>query len=82
AFGDAARVPDPTAGETFQRSKLAWTERNDPPHRAALVRNRALLDIRRTVIAPLLAGRFFGAAVGQGTDVVDITWKFDTGDLR
>ena len=82
AFSDAGSVPDPTALATFERSKLAWAERDTPPHRDALARNRALLTTRRTMIAPLLAGRFLGASAGQGTDLLDIIWRFDTGDLR
>lgn len=81
AFSNADSVPDPTADATFERSKLAWAERDEPPHRDALARNRALLNVRRTAIGPLLAGRFLGASAEEA-DTLDVTWRFDTGDLR
>lgn len=42
-----ATVPDPQAGETFQRSKLRWAEREQEPHRSVLDLYHDLLRLRR-----------------------------------
>jgi len=65
-FGDPealARIPDPNAPASFERSKLAWNELERPGHRERLERYRQLLAVRRAHIAPRLArlqsgGRF------------------------
>ncbi|MGZ3532551.1 MAG: alpha-amylase family glycosyl hydrolase [Vulcanimicrobiaceae bacterium] len=49
-------IPDPSAAETFQKSKLQWQEIERPEHRASLEFYRDLLHIRREAIAPRLAG--------------------------
>jgi maltooligosyltrehalose trehalohydrolase len=47
-FGwDPEQVPDPQAEETFQRSKLDWSEVERSPHRERLAFYRALLKLRR-----------------------------------
>jgi maltooligosyltrehalose trehalohydrolase len=47
AFGwDAASVPDPQAPETFDRSRLDWTERARGPHADVLAWHRALIRLR------------------------------------
>jgi maltooligosyltrehalose trehalohydrolase len=49
AFGwDPSGVPDPQAPETFERSRLRWQERADPPHAPLLEWYRALIALRRT----------------------------------
>jgi maltooligosyltrehalose trehalohydrolase len=58
AFSDPEqrdRIPDPSAVETFERSKLAWDELAREPHRAWLDYYRRLLAIRRDEIAPRIA---------------------------
>ncbi len=55
AFADPEqrdRIPDPSAPETFERSKLRWDEREAEPHRSWLEYYRRLLAIRRDEIAP------------------------------
>jgi maltooligosyltrehalose trehalohydrolase len=42
-----ARIPDPQAPETFERSRLRWNERTSPPHAASLALYTALLTLRR-----------------------------------
>ena len=42
----AARIPDPQADATFERSRLNWDERGEPAHAAALSLHRALLRLR------------------------------------
>ena len=50
------RIPDPTAVETFEQSKLDWSEKERSPHREILAETRHLLALRRDEIAPRLAG--------------------------
>lgn len=48
SFGwDPEEVPDPQAEETFLRSKLAWDERDDEPHRSMLAWYRELIRLRK-----------------------------------
>ena len=49
-----ARIPDPQAVETFEGSKLDWTELAHPPHREALAWYRRLLRVRRAIVIPVL----------------------------
>jgi maltooligosyltrehalose trehalohydrolase len=47
AFGwKPKEVPDPQARETFERSKLDWTELEDQPHAALLDWHRRLIQLR------------------------------------
>jgi maltooligosyltrehalose trehalohydrolase len=49
AFSDPdarARIPDPQALDTFERSKLRWQEREFEPHAGVLLLYRALLGLR------------------------------------
>jgi hypothetical protein len=71
AFADPAlreRIPDPQAAETFERSKLRWAERTEPPHAGVLALYRALLALRRAEPALRARGRehFAVAALGEG----------------
>jgi len=45
-------VPDPQAPATFERSKLDWTEIDEPSHQAMLEWYRSLLGLRRRLPAP------------------------------
>ncbi|MGA8528145.1 MAG: DUF3459 domain-containing protein, partial [Acidobacteriaceae bacterium] len=48
AFGwDPAEVPDPQALATFERSKLNWEERSQPPHAEMLAWYRELIALRK-----------------------------------
>ncbi len=52
-FGwDAERVPDPQDPRTFDRSKLAWGELDEPFHRRMLEWYRKLIRLRRRLPAP------------------------------
>jgi maltooligosyltrehalose trehalohydrolase len=46
-----AEVPDPQAVETFERSKLNWTERDKEPHAGLLAWHRRLIELRREIPA-------------------------------
>ena len=49
AFGwNPADIPDPQSPATFQRSKLNWDERRQPPHAAMLDWYRQLIALRRS----------------------------------
>ncbi|HEY7096758.1 MAG TPA: malto-oligosyltrehalose trehalohydrolase [Terriglobales bacterium] len=50
-----ASIPDPNNAETFERSKLNWTETQQPDHSAQLALYRKLLAIRHSAIIPRLA---------------------------
>ncbi len=44
-------VPDPQAVETFERSKLNWTESDKEPHASLLAWHRRLIELRREIPA-------------------------------
>jgi maltooligosyltrehalose trehalohydrolase len=44
-------VPDPQAPETFERSKLNWSEQNKEPHSGLLAWHRRLIQLRREIPA-------------------------------
>lgn len=81
AFADpaaAARIPDPQAAVTFERSRLDWSERESPPHAATLRFTRQLLRLRRA--GALLARddwEGFGAAAA-GPDAI-VAWRRQPG---
>ncbi len=51
-----ARIPDPTAPETFLSSKLDWAEAGVPEHAAMRAFTRGLLHLRHRVLIPRLRG--------------------------
>ena len=56
-FGwDPDRVPDPQDPRTFDRSKLMWTELDEPFHRRMLEWYRQLIQLRRRLTARGFAG--------------------------
>ena len=81
SFG--SEVPDPTAVETFERSKLDWRELQQAPHTTILDDTRALLDLRRREIVPLMASAFIEATYErQGAGGLEVIWRFEDGTLR
>ena len=56
------RIPDPSSAETFQASKLDWTERDKLEHAGWLSFYRELLSIRHKKIVPCLDGITGGLA--------------------
>ncbi len=84
AFARAAPVrtiPDPTAPESFEHSKLRWDERGDPAHRAWLDEHRQLLGPRMREIVPRIAG-VRGADAGFaciGERGLCARWRLDDG---
>jgi maltooligosyltrehalose trehalohydrolase len=86
AFADPdanARIPDPTAPETFERSRIDWAEAGRGSHAAVRKETRDLLQVRRAEIVPLLQSRFLGGSYALPTpNCLDVLWRFDTGSLR
>ncbi len=78
-----ADLPDPMAESTFRQSKINWAKADTDEGRKARLRLRALADIRRKHVAPLLAGSAPVAGVAhplpQGQVAVD--WRFPHGLL-
>jgi maltooligosyltrehalose trehalohydrolase len=63
AFGwNPEEIPDPQAIETFERSKLNWSERDKEPHAGLLEWHRRLIELRRK-IPSLSDGRLEGVRV-------------------
>jgi malto-oligosyltrehalose trehalohydrolase len=92
-FADAetrARIPDPQGEETYRRSILDWRVPERSPHRDWVDFHRALLELRRRLVVPLLAGDVVPAArwapVGgktAGGTGLEVEWRFPgRGDLR
>lgn len=58
AFADPTKreaIPDPSAADTFERSRLRWDELEREPHARWLALYRRLLEIRAREIAPRIA---------------------------
>jgi maltooligosyltrehalose trehalohydrolase len=53
SFRWAGEVPDPQAAETFERSKLDWSELTRPPHDEILDWHRRLIALRAARSTPL-----------------------------
>jgi maltooligosyltrehalose trehalohydrolase len=74
-FGwDAERVPNPQDPRTFDRSKLAWGELDEPFHRRMLEWYRELIRLRRRLPAP---GGSAGGGVRVQVDAESRTVAFD-----
>ena len=70
----AARIPDPNAEATFLSAKLAWDERERPPHAARLALVRELLALRRQHLVPLLAALRHGGYFSVEGSVLRAGW--------
>lgn len=78
-----ARIPDPTAEETFRASVLDWRRRDDPAHQAMLEHYRRLLHLRLGEIVPRLRGigDHAGRIVWRDGTAMAITWRLGDGSL-
>jgi malto-oligosyltrehalose trehalohydrolase len=74
-----ARIPDPTAVATFERSVLDWSVRERPLHRAALERTKELLSLRAREIVPRLSGTRAGTWRVLGEKAVEVRWTMGDG---
>lgn len=78
-FGwDPNRVPDPQDPRTFDSSKLAWGELDEPSHRRMLEWYRDLIRLRRRLPAPRGSA---GGGVHVQVDAETRTLAFDRGSL-
>ena len=81
SFGE--HVPDPTAQDTFARSRLDWDERSRPAFAEVLAETKALLATRRREVLPLMNGAFLHASYRRmGAGGLEVTWLFEEGTLR
>ena len=81
----SALIADPNAESTFEESKLDWRKMHLPRHRARLQFLRALLEVRRREIVPLIAriGGNAGSFELFGESAFSVTWRLaDGGALR
>ncbi|MBV9861305.1 MAG: malto-oligosyltrehalose trehalohydrolase [Alphaproteobacteria bacterium] len=72
-----AEIPDPTAPETFCRSRLDWAERGGSEHVRWFQRYRRLIALRIREIAPRLSGRLSCAGEWRllGDEAVLVRWR-------
>jgi len=78
-----ARIPDPTAEETYRRSILDRSVRERSPHRDWLAFYRALIALRAREIVPRLAGIGSGGASArvQGDHALIVEWRLRDGSI-
>ena len=82
SFKSFEKVPDPTSAETFDRSKLDWSETAQDPYEAILAETRALLALRQKEIVPLMVGSFIESAYERiGAGGLSVTWRFEGGTI-
>lgn len=75
------KIPQPTASETYQLSKLAWGELDQEPHRQWLEYHRRLLQIRNRHIVPRLNGIGGGQADYRllNDTALTVQWRLNDG---
>lgn len=75
------RIPDPLSLETFQMSKLDWSEIEAAEHREWHKFYRDLLQVRRAEIVPRLKaiGGYAGTCEILGPQAVHVAWALDDG---
>jgi maltooligosyltrehalose trehalohydrolase len=81
AFADPAaraRIPDPNARSTFDRSRLPWHEAGSSHHAARLALVGRLLALRHAQLVPRLPGLRAGESRGAGP-VIQVTWPLAGG---
>ncbi|WP_248281398.1 malto-oligosyltrehalose trehalohydrolase [Azoarcus sp. TTM-91] len=73
---EVARIPDPSADETFRASKLDWLAREQPEAQAWLAFYRNLLELRRTMVVPRMPWLVPGRCGVQfaGDEAFDLRW--------
>jgi malto-oligosyltrehalose trehalohydrolase len=75
-------IPDPNAVETFERSKLRWSEVGEPGHKEWHELYRDLLQLRRTHITPRLGALRKGGAFSLvGEAGLRVEWAFEDGAI-
>ena len=75
-------VPDPTAEDTFERSKLDWSETGREPHAGILRETTSLLALRHAEIMPLLHTAFVESRYTRhGAGGLEVVWRFEMATL-
>jgi maltooligosyltrehalose trehalohydrolase len=65
-------IPDPQAADTFESSRLNWTERDHPAHRSVLELHRALIALRLDHPALGAGSELEGSAFAVDDDTVAV----------
>ncbi len=77
------KVPDPTALDTFERSRIDWSEAQRAPFSATLAETKSLLALRKRDIVPLLRTSFIDSRYERhGDGGLEVIWRFEDGTLR
>lgn len=76
-YGDD--VPDPLSADTFKSAVLDWRERDGGAGAQRLALVSRLLQIRRNMIVPRLAGARFGTAAVADDGMLTATWRLGDG---
>ncbi len=82
ALNDPAQrkaIPDPTAKDTFERSRLDWDESGAPPHAEWLAFMTDLIALRRRELVPRLSGMQSGAVRMLDDSGFVISWPLARG---
>ncbi|GAC1303564.1 MAG: malto-oligosyltrehalose trehalohydrolase [Vulcanimicrobiaceae bacterium] len=76
-----ARIPDPSARATFERSVLRWSERTVAPHAAWLAYYRDVLRVRTAEIVPRIANARGRESRYERFDTTGLraSWSLDDG---
>lgn len=76
-----ARIPDPTAPETFLASKLDWSEAQAPGHAEMRAWTRRLLHLRQRALVPRLRGARgnAGEIIGARGTALAVGWTLGDG---
>ena len=76
-----ARIPDPTAPDTFDSAKLDWESRDEPPHAEWLSWYRRAIETRRREIVPHLEGTPGGTGRYEvvGRSGLSVQWRLGDG---
>ena len=76
------KVPDPTALETFEQSKLDWSEASKPEYAAILAETTALLARRHDTIVPIMKSGFIESRHARhGDGGLEVAWRFERATL-
>ena len=82
SFAGGDGVPDPTAKETFERSRIDWSEADRAPFKGILEETRALLALRADSIVPLMQGGFVDTRFARhGAGGLEVDWRFEGGTV-
>ena len=77
------KVPDPTALDTFERSRIDWSDAMRDPYAGIHAETKALLDLRHREVVPMMKSGFIDARFERhGVGGLEVVWRFEDGTLR